>query len=128
MDKMLIIDDDKMNCKLLQKSLINHGRCDVAHDGVEALQLFFAQQQKNDPYAVIFLDINMPNLDGPNTLKLIRSYENAFQITNYAKICILTADSDKKKAMDLFKEGCEDHLIKPYTNESVQTILKKYSN
>ena len=73
---MLIVDDSIMNRKMLQRCLSAGGHtCTVAVDGLEALALVM---EKNDPsngqpFDVILMDFEMPNMDGPTATKEIRS-------------------------------------------------------
>lgn len=126
MPEVLIVDDDKMNCTLLQKTMKTLTTPDLAHDGFEALKLYYQRHRNKTPYQFIFLDLSMPNLGGSQTLQLIRLYEESFGITNFVKVIILTADQDKKTAMTLFKLGCEDYLTKPYQKEDVMNVFHKY--
>jgi CheY-like chemotaxis protein len=71
MVKILVIDDDRMNCDLLQAVLTRHGY-DVhsATSGVEGLNLF----RQHNPRVTI-LDLRMPEMDGLTVLKEIRAID-----------------------------------------------------
>ena len=70
MVKILVIDDDRMNCDLLQAVLTRHGY-DVhsATSGLEGLNLF------TDHPRVTILDLRMPEMDGLTVLKEIRAID-----------------------------------------------------
>lgn len=73
---MLIVDDSIMNRKMLQRCLSAGGHtCTVAVDGLEALALVMekADPSNGQPFDVILMDFEMPNMDGPTATKEIRS-------------------------------------------------------
>jgi PleD family two-component response regulator len=62
--KFLIVDDEFVSRKKSQKILSQYGECDVALNGLEALNAYVRAHNENDPYNLIFLDIDMPDLNG----------------------------------------------------------------
>ncbi|MBA5866708.1 MAG: response regulator [Nitrospira sp. CR1.3] len=71
MVKLLIIDDDRMNCDLLQAVLTRHGyEVHTATSGIEGLTLF----REHAPRVTI-LDLRMPGMDGLTVLKEIRAMD-----------------------------------------------------
>ena len=73
--RILIVDDDLMGRRLLQRFLSPYGDCDTAADGKEALLVFRAAAEKGEPYDLICLDIVMPEMDGRTALKEMRAWE-----------------------------------------------------
>ena len=93
---------------------------DIANDGVEAIVEF-----KNNTYDIILMDENMPNMNGIEATKHIRSIEKQESITA-TPIIAVTANAltgDKEKFLSI---GMDDYISKPYTEEDVLKILKKY--
>lgn len=71
MIKILVIDDDRMNCELIQSVFTRHGyQVLSATSGVEGLTLF----RQHAP-CVTILDLRMPEMDGLTVLKEIRAYD-----------------------------------------------------
>lgn len=74
---MLIVDDSIMNRKMLQRCLSAGGHtCTVAVDGAEALAIVMEKTSngsQGQPFDVILMDFEMPNMDGPTATKEIRS-------------------------------------------------------
>ena len=71
MIKILVIDDDRMNCELIQSVFTRHGyQVLSATSGVEGLTLFRQQAPR-----VTILDLRMPEMDGLTVLKEIRAYD-----------------------------------------------------
>lgn len=69
-------EDDFVGRKVMHRLLLEHGECDVAVDGVEAIKAFDLAWRAGTPYDVMFLDIMMPNMSGHEALKIIRDKRN----------------------------------------------------
>lgn len=112
---ILLVDDMQANLEVMQL-LLELMSCTVvtAQSGKEALEK--AQQETFD---VIFMDIQMPEMDGIEAAALLRQH-------SAAPIIALTAHAitgDKEKYLAL---GFEGYLAKPITGESVENILRKF--
>jgi DNA-binding response OmpR family regulator len=109
--KILIVDDEPNIVMTLEYAFKKKGlEVLIARDGNEALQIL--EHQKPD---VILLDIMMPNIDGYQTLKHIRSNESLKHI----KVAFLTAKnrtSDIEKGLEL---GADKYLIKPFSIKKI---------
>jgi len=71
MIKILVVDNDRMNCELIQSVLTRHGyQVLLATSGVEGLTIFRKQAPR-----VTILDLHMPEMDGLTVLKEIRAYD-----------------------------------------------------
>lgn len=103
MNKILIIDDDKELCALLQKSvLIENIKADCCHSGKDGLNALTQTE-----YQLVVLDVMMPGIDGFETLDRIR------QISNIP-ILMLTAKSDSNSKVRGLRAGADDYLTKPF--------------
>ena len=113
--RCLIVEDDFTARKLMQRYLSDCGDCDIAVDGVEAVEAFRQGLAEDKPYDLICLDIMMPKMDGHQALKAIREIESKHDIhcLDVVKIIMTTALVDAKNVMCSFKEGCEAYIIKP---------------
>jgi two-component system chemotaxis response regulator CheY len=129
MKRFLIVDDDPACRRLLKHYLAPYGRCDLAHDGREAVAAFRIALEQGEPYDMILLDVMMPELDGHHVLDAIRGLEHARGIegTDRIKVLMITAVIDPKQCVQAFLEGCEAYLTKPFTEEDllaeVQSLL-----
>lgn len=123
--KMLIVDDELTNRKLLHTMLEDVGYCDIAVNGQEAVDYFKMAIAEKTPYDVIFLDIKMPVMDGHETLKQIRKIEadHAIHIGNGSKIVMVTALGDKENILSAFHEGCEYYLVKPFQQQKLYQLM-----
>ncbi|MBN4061189.1 response regulator, partial [bacterium AH-315-I18] len=113
--------DDFVSRKILHGHLTQFGDCDVATDGVEAVEAIKNSFEKNKPYDLIFLDIMMPNMDGQEALAKIRKIEQSHDIApgDGTKIIMTTALSDAQNILKAFNCQCEAYIVKPITREKI---------
>ena len=105
MAKVLLVDD---NAKYLKDALPFYGyEVKTALDGVQALKILFNKSEKFD---IVLLDVMMPNMDGWETLKRIRSNED----TKHLPVIMLTAVNEDQKMISGLKNGADDYIVKPY--------------
>lgn len=125
--KVLIVDDELTNRKLLQTMLENLGHCDLAENGKEAVDLFTQSMESNELYDIIFLDIKMPVMDGHESLQKIREIEEAkgIYVGNGVKVVMVTALGDKKNILSAFQEGCEYYLVKPFQQNKLYDLISE---
>lgn len=125
--KSLIVEDDFTARRLLQIHLTVFGECAVAINGIEALNAVTGALSNNEPYDLVCLDINMPQMGGLETLKLIRQIEktNGISEQNCAKI-IITSSNDEAECIDCARdEGCQAYLIKPIRKQELFAEIKR---
>ena len=101
---VLLVDD---NSKYLKDALPFYGyEVVTASDGLQALKLL----SKNNKFDIVLLDVMMPNMDGWETLKVIRSSEN----TKDLPVIMLTAVNEDQKMVSGLKIGADDYIVKPF--------------
>ncbi len=123
--KILIVEDDMVSRKILKKFMVKFGDCDVAVNGIEALEAFLSAHQEKEPFDLICLDIMMPKLDGTKVLKAIRDFEDQKEIDlkNRVKIIMTTALNDKKTVMESYAIGCEAYAWKPLDLNKIKEVM-----
>ncbi len=123
--KILIADDNYASRRLLKAFLKDFGDCSFAVNGLEAVEAFRIAHENNDPFQLICLDIMMPEMDGMEALRQIRSYENEHKLTpdKLSKIVMTTALDERKDIIESFNEGCEGYLIKPVEENQITKVL-----
>jgi signal transduction histidine kinase/DNA-binding response OmpR family regulator len=71
--KILLVDDSKSNRKLLDRLMTMRGhRCEQADDGHKGLDMTMRAESFGQPYDLIFMDYEMPTMNGPEAVKQIR--------------------------------------------------------
>ena len=117
--QVLLVEDNLINQEVAIAYLKQLGcKVTTADDGLEALDLV---QQKS--FDLIFMDCQMPKMDGYETTRKIRSFEGT-----YTKnvIIALTAHITKRDKENCFEAGMNDYMGKPYKIETLQHVLVKW--
>ncbi|MDE7405805.1 MAG: response regulator [Clostridiales bacterium] len=121
--KVLAAEDNEINVEILTELLEIEGvNCDIATNGKEALQMFEASSP--DKYDVIFMDIQMPIMDGYASARAIRAC--AHDRAKTIPIIAMTAnafDDDVKAALE---SGMNAHLAKPIDMTKLKQLVAKY--
>lgn len=125
--RVLVAEDNEINQIVIKRHLEYFNfKVDVASDGEEVLSLF-----KNNPvdhYDLILMDIHMPNTNGIEATKIIRSLDRSDN-----KICIiaLSADTLKSDIEKFLIAGMDNHISKPVIRDKMikiiyETLTKKH--
>jgi len=119
--KILIVDDDFINRKLLQALLKKYP--DVIRDTVEAENgsEALAAIKGDSGINMVLLDIIMPVLDGKEFLKIFRSDSKNTGIP----VLVLTTDDRQKRV--IFELGADDFLLKPINEDELITKIRKWA-
>lgn len=114
--KILIVDDDSKNLKLMQGILASKGyEIFIANNGTEALD-----RLKRQNIDVILLDILMPGIDGYEVTRRIKSHPDTQDIP-IILVTALDSQNDKIRGMD---SGAEEFLTKPVKPVEVETRVE----
>jgi len=125
--KTLIVDDEVLNCKLLQSILKDYGECTIALDGDSAFQLFEQALKDKAPFNLVCLDIMMPEKDGYEVLHDMRNLEQNLTVPAEARsrIIMVTALEEQKNKAKAFYESCDGYLTKPVERKLLIEMLNK---
>jgi two-component system chemotaxis response regulator CheY len=125
--RILIVEDDMTSRLLLRKMLEPFGSCDVAVNGKEAVETFRQAQEAGEPYALVCLDIMMPEMDGQEALRAMRAQEDALSLppSRAAKIVMTTALRDLDNVTNAYRELCDGYLVKPIRRDKLVAQLKE---
>jgi two-component system, chemotaxis family, chemotaxis protein CheY len=125
--RILIVEDDFISRRILQKHLAPFGICEIAVNGREGMKAFSLAWEEGKLYRLIFLDIMMPEMDGKEVLKNIRSMEAEKRIReeDRAKILMTTARNDSASVLEVIQAQCNDYLVKPIEKNKLLEKLKK---
>lgn len=119
--RILIAEDDLGSRVALAKLLSSFGQCDVAENGREAFSCFKKALSEGAPYELVCLDIMMPELDGQQVLRKIRSEERGAGIggLDAVRVIMISALDDSGNILGAFKGGCEAYLHKPLDKDKL---------
>lgn len=123
--RTLVVDDDQICRSVLQHTLQGFGPVTYAIDGLGAVAEVARSLADDNPYDLITLDIMMPELDGKQTLKIIRKLEGLFGVRHMAKIAMTTALDDKATIFGSFRDQADLYFIKPLKLDQVLGELRK---
>ena len=115
----LVVEDEQINQQILQAILTKLGhRSTIVGDGYLALELL-----KTDQFDIVLMDVQMPELDGIETTKIIRESENYRHVQNIPIIALtayaMAGDKDKCLAA-----GMDSYLAKPVDIKALEKRLK----
>ena len=108
-DWVVVVDDDSTILKMAGRILSKHNKRVTALKSGKALLDYVAVNVPN----IILLDINMPEMDGFETLQKLRELEKELQIEEIP-VVFLTADEDKTTESRGFEQGVSDYIRKPF--------------
>jgi len=119
--KVLIVEDNLVNQKVLQKQLKNVGfPTEVANHGGEALEIlrkskfWSGKEQEGEDLSVILMDLEMPIMDGLTCAKTIRELEVDGTIVRHVPIIAVTANARLEQIESAITSGMDDVVSKPF--------------
>lgn len=118
--RILLAEDNLINQKVATNILKKSGfiNVDIAEDGLKVLELL-----KNNLYDLIFMDVQMPNMDGLTATKEIRKTLSA---PMQPKIIAMTANAMAEDETECLNVGMDGYLTKPISSEKILAIIKKH--
>jgi CheY-like chemotaxis protein len=120
---ILVAEDNEINALLMRSLLTRLGHhAVITANGEEALESWLAAKSAGTPYDLVLMDIQMPQLDGIETTKRIRSLE-AGQPGRQTPILALTANTLVEDRYACFEAGMDGFLIKPLDREKLADAL-----
>ena len=119
MIKILIVDDEKPICDLIDLNLSASGyQCRTVQDGLEALKLI-----EEENFDLILLDIMLPGADGYDIMEYIRPMG--------IPVIFITAKHEVRDRVKGLKLGADDYLVKPFDVVElvarVEAVLRRYN-
>ena len=126
--KCLIVEDDRISSRVLEKMISSHGIFDTVANGRNAVEQFQQAHGSNTPYDLILMDIMMPEVDGLQSVREIRKIEEIMNIhwKRGVKIIMVTTLSDPSTvAKALFESDANSYLVKPVTGQKLGSELRR---
>ncbi len=116
---ILIVDDNSIN-QLVASEILKKSGCkvDVAENGLIAIE-----KVKNNRYDLVFMDIQMPQMDGVTATKEIRKIESTYR----TPIVAMTAYSMKEDKEKFLISGMDDYISKPIKAETLVAKVREWA-
>ncbi|QSZ42823.1 response regulator [Sulfurimonas aquatica] len=121
---ILIVDDSKISRHVLSSAVSRYFdkshwkafKTFEAQDGIEALEVM-----KKERIDIMFLDWNMPNMNGEEVVDRVREHKE----WNRIRIVMATTDGTKKDVLKMIRKGANGYLVKPFNENTIFTTLDK---
>lgn len=112
--KILISEDEDVSRSKMRLILSGYGDCVTAGEGLSTIDAFKQAHEMEAPFDVIFLDIDMPEINGIEVLNRIRKLENqmALGVTERSKIIMTTGYTQKEMVKICLRNGCDSYITK----------------
>ncbi|PRP81857.1 histidine kinase, partial [Planoprotostelium fungivorum] len=122
--RILVVEDDKTNQKVIQLMMTRMGGIDlkIAENGEEGVKRFLEAHDSLQPYDCIFMDAQMPIMDGCKATAEIRRLEELRPELGHNHVTALTANALMDEKDQLFRTLVDDYMTKPV---GYQTLLNK---
>lgn len=113
MARILLIEDDSQIRQTLAATLADRGHeVTSAHNGMSGVEAAL-----NDDVTLVVLDLGLPDIDGAEVLRMIRSIRDI-------PVIVATARDDQQEIVALFDAGADDYVIKPFTGEHLEARIR----
>jgi len=116
--KILVVDDFSTMRRIVKNLLKQLGfeNIDEAEDGAQAYS-----KLKEGSYGFVVTDWNMPNMDGLDLLKKVRSDPEIKD----TPMLMVTAEAEKEKVITAIQAGVNNYIVKPFTGEVLKEKMDK---
>lgn len=117
MKKILVVDDNMFNIRLVEAIMEPHYELITALNGIEGIK-----KAKEAIPDLILMDIQMPKMDGTTAMKEIRKTDGLEDVP----IIAYTAFAMKGDMEKLIEDGFDDYLAKPISVSNIAELINKY--
>ena len=112
--RILVVDDNKGARESLEEILEDDFDVECVEDGPSALDRI-----TNEAFDIVLLDLVMPKMDGIETLKRIKAYDQSIDVI------MVSATDRAQEATDSIRSGAYDYLTKPFDTEVISNIIER---
>jgi two-component system, sensor histidine kinase len=133
---ILIAEDNKVNQIFIEKLLKKMGYSPkIVDNGKFVLNELhnYLNGEKYPKFNLVFMDLQMPELDGLSTTKMIREYEKSLQNSGSSKytschipIIALTAHASSEHEKECMEIGFDGFISKPFKKEQIKEMIERY--
>ena len=120
--RILVVEDNAINQAVTLEFLARLGyRADVASSGLEALAAL-----KKQPYNVALMDVQMPEIDGPETTRRLRAIEKQLGAARpRTRVIAITANASQDDRATCLAAGMDDYISKPMRVRELRRALER---
>ena len=119
--RVLVAEDNTVNAKLATQLLQACGaQVDIAGDGLIALSMLEKARQQQQPYDLVFMDMQMPRMDGYEAVQKLRAA--GFTLP----VIALTANAMGGDAERCLAAGCDAFASKPFQRSEIEALLRQF--
>jgi signal transduction histidine kinase/DNA-binding response OmpR family regulator len=116
--RILLVEDNPVNQRVVLAMLGKFGyRADVAANGLEAVQAIMRVS-----YDLVFMDCQMPEMDGYEATRTIRQLENGHKRTTIIAMTANAMEGDREKCLEA---GMDDYIPKPLNSEKLRSVMEQ---
>jgi CheY-like chemotaxis protein len=114
-----VVDDVAVNLVVVEKMVESLGyQVETASNGIEAVAAI-----KSKHYDLIFMDIQMPEMDGFEATRVIRGLDLE---TRNVPIVAITANTQESDRSACIEAGMNDYIAKPFVKKQLAVLLERY--
>ncbi|MGE5856465.1 MAG: response regulator [Syntrophaceae bacterium] len=124
--RILVLEDDASTCRLMQIFLDQIGECRIVSGGRTALDSFQSALDQGKPFDLLLLDIMVPEINGIDVLKKVRTIERSRGIhdRNRAKVIITSSLSDARNMEQARSAESDGYLVKPVNRAKLFSTIR----
>ena len=120
----LVAEDNVINAEMIREFLKSEGAtCDCAKDGMAAVDVF--SHSAKGQYDMIFMDVQMPNMDGYEATRTIRQLKHPD--AKDIPIVSMTANAFSNDVKAAFDSGMNAHMAKPIDAECIRSVVGNFT-
>jgi len=124
--RILLVDDNKINLKLLETFLRTkrkYSHIVMAENGKKAVK---AVRSAQEPFEIVFMDVSMPVMNGFEATRAIRDFEKEHNIKTGAMVIALTGLASGQDQSEGLDSGCDIYMTKPVSFKEVGKLLDNW--
>lgn len=124
--QILLVEDNLVNQRVISRMLTKIGfEVDIAANGLDAVEMV---NQPDNPYSLIFMDCQMPVMDGYAATREIKKYHQQDGKDNRVVIIALSANTFDKDKNACFEAGMDEFVPKPVSVQALRTVIDNYKD
>ncbi|MGN1164101.1 MAG: response regulator, partial [Candidatus Ornithospirochaeta sp.] len=121
--RILVAEDNEINAEIITEILRSIGvEATVAEDGMEAISIF--EKNDVDAFDMIFMDIQMPRMDGYEAARRIRASNHPRSVS--IPIIAMTANAFEDDVKASMEAGMNAHISKPIDFERLKAVIASF--